>query len=123
MPRWAQCHCCPPRVVSGWQWCCWWGVTGGFCCQNTHEEPIHILNIALRWADHVEDEKLVPIFRAFAQSKVCCWGWPPFLQTLQAGAPYPEALPHLYAVFPETLHTAAAPWVLFAPSVERFALL
>ncbi|KFP09193.1 Acetyl-CoA carboxylase 2, partial [Egretta garzetta] len=37
--------------------------------KNTHEEPIHILNIALRWADHVEDEKLVPIFRAFAQSK------------------------------------------------------
>ncbi|XP_069727330.1 acetyl-CoA carboxylase 2 isoform X1 [Phaenicophaeus curvirostris] len=37
--------------------------------KNVHEEPIHILNIALRWADHVEDEKLVPIFRAFAQSK------------------------------------------------------
>ncbi|KAM9281257.1 acetyl-CoA carboxylase 2 isoform 2-T2 [Morus bassanus] len=37
--------------------------------KNIHEEPIHILNIALRWADHVEDEKLVPIFRAFAQSK------------------------------------------------------
>uniref|UniRef100_A0A8B9NJ21 acetyl-CoA carboxylase n=1 Tax=Accipiter nisus TaxID=211598 RepID=A0A8B9NJ21_9AVES len=36
---------------------------------NVHEEPIHILNIALRWADHMEDEKLVPIFRAFAQSK------------------------------------------------------
>uniref|UniRef100_A0A8B9NLL7 Acetyl-CoA carboxylase beta n=1 Tax=Accipiter nisus TaxID=211598 RepID=A0A8B9NLL7_9AVES len=33
------------------------------------KEPIHILNIALRWADHMEDEKLVPIFRAFAQSK------------------------------------------------------
>ncbi|NXX22259.1 ACACB carboxylase, partial [Podargus strigoides] len=37
--------------------------------KNIHEEPIHILNIALRWADHAEDEKLVPIFRAFAQSK------------------------------------------------------
>ncbi|XP_074966292.1 acetyl-CoA carboxylase 2 isoform X3 [Phalacrocorax aristotelis] len=37
--------------------------------KNVREEPIHILNIALRWADHVEDEKLVPIFRAFAQSK------------------------------------------------------
>uniref|UniRef100_A0A8B9NNR5 acetyl-CoA carboxylase n=1 Tax=Accipiter nisus TaxID=211598 RepID=A0A8B9NNR5_9AVES len=37
--------------------------------KNVHEEPIHILNIALRWADHMEDEKLVPIFRAFAQSK------------------------------------------------------
>ncbi|XP_075372691.1 acetyl-CoA carboxylase 2 [Mycteria americana] len=37
--------------------------------KNLHEEPIHILNIALHWADHAEDEKLVPIFRAFAQSK------------------------------------------------------
>ncbi|KFM10627.1 Acetyl-CoA carboxylase 2, partial [Aptenodytes forsteri] len=37
--------------------------------KNIREEPIHILNIALRWADHVEDEKLVPVFRAFAQSK------------------------------------------------------
>ncbi|KFV14238.1 Acetyl-CoA carboxylase 2, partial [Tauraco erythrolophus] len=37
--------------------------------KNIREEPIHILNIALRWAEHVEDEKLVPIFRAFAQSK------------------------------------------------------
>uniref|UniRef100_A0A8C3KGU8 Acetyl-CoA carboxylase beta n=1 Tax=Calidris pygmaea TaxID=425635 RepID=A0A8C3KGU8_9CHAR len=36
---------------------------------NVREEPIHILNIALRWAEHMEDEKLVPIFRAFAQSK------------------------------------------------------
>ncbi|KAM9625723.1 acetyl-CoA carboxylase 2 isoform 2-T2 [Morphnus guianensis] len=37
--------------------------------KNVREEPIHILNIALHWADHMEDEKLVPIFRAFAQSK------------------------------------------------------
>uniref|UniRef100_A0A8C4UAA5 acetyl-CoA carboxylase n=1 Tax=Falco tinnunculus TaxID=100819 RepID=A0A8C4UAA5_FALTI len=37
--------------------------------KNVREEPIHILNIALRWADCMEDEKLVPIFRAFAQSK------------------------------------------------------
>ncbi|XP_027567061.2 acetyl-CoA carboxylase 2 isoform X1 [Pipra filicauda] len=37
--------------------------------KNIREEPIHILNIALCSADHVEDEKLVPIFRAFAQSK------------------------------------------------------
>lgn len=65
----------------------------------------------------------MPIFRAFAQSKVCCWGWSPFLQTLQAGSPYPEALSHLYAVLPKTLHTSAAAWVLFAPSVEMFALL
>ncbi|XP_061865746.1 acetyl-CoA carboxylase 2 [Colius striatus] len=37
--------------------------------KNIREEPIHILNVALRWADHMEDEKLVPVFRAFAQSK------------------------------------------------------
>ncbi|NXD12598.1 ACACB carboxylase, partial [Nothocercus nigrocapillus] len=37
--------------------------------KNVREEPIHILNIVLRWADHQEDDKLVPIFRAFAQSK------------------------------------------------------
>ncbi|XP_064582783.1 acetyl-CoA carboxylase 2 isoform X1 [Zonotrichia leucophrys gambelii] len=37
--------------------------------KNICEEPIHILNIALCSADHAEDEKLVPIFRAFAQSK------------------------------------------------------
>lgn len=61
-------------------------VDWGFCCQNIREEPIHILNIALRWADHVEDEKLVPVFRAFAQSKVCHWGQTPFLQSRQARA-------------------------------------
>uniref|UniRef100_U3K2H1 acetyl-CoA carboxylase n=1 Tax=Ficedula albicollis TaxID=59894 RepID=U3K2H1_FICAL len=37
--------------------------------KNIREEPIHILNVALCSADYVEDEKLVPIFRAFAQSK------------------------------------------------------
>ncbi|NXI98643.1 ACACB carboxylase, partial [Psophia crepitans] len=37
--------------------------------KSIREEPIHILNIALRCAEHAEDEKLVPIFRAFAQSK------------------------------------------------------
>uniref|UniRef100_A0A8C3P578 Acetyl-CoA carboxylase beta n=1 Tax=Cyanoderma ruficeps TaxID=181631 RepID=A0A8C3P578_9PASS len=37
--------------------------------KNIREEPIHILNVALCSADHMEDEKLVPIFRAFAQSK------------------------------------------------------
>uniref|UniRef100_A0A670ZY45 acetyl-CoA carboxylase n=1 Tax=Pseudonaja textilis TaxID=8673 RepID=A0A670ZY45_PSETE len=37
--------------------------------KNVREEPIHILNVAIRWADHQEDEELVPIFRAFAQSK------------------------------------------------------
>ncbi|XP_067163412.1 acetyl-CoA carboxylase 2 [Apteryx mantelli] len=37
--------------------------------KNIREEPIHILNVVLRCADHLEDEELVPIFRAFAQSK------------------------------------------------------
>ncbi|OWK61182.1 Acetyl-CoA carboxylase 2 [Lonchura striata] len=37
--------------------------------KKIREEPIHILNIALCSADHMEDEKLVPVFRAFAQSK------------------------------------------------------
>lgn len=39
--------------------------------QNPREEPIHILNVALQYADHLEDEELVPIFRKFVQSKVC----------------------------------------------------
>ncbi|XP_053219260.1 acetyl-CoA carboxylase 2 isoform X2 [Podarcis raffonei] len=37
--------------------------------KNLREEPIHILNVAIRWAEHHEDEELVPVFRAFAQSK------------------------------------------------------
>ncbi|XP_070619443.1 LOW QUALITY PROTEIN: acetyl-CoA carboxylase 2 [Erythrolamprus reginae] len=37
--------------------------------KNVWEEPIHILNVAIRWADRQEDEELVPVFRAFAQSK------------------------------------------------------
>lgn len=39
--------------------------------QNVREEPIHILNVAIQYADHLEDEELVPIFRMFVQSKVC----------------------------------------------------
>lgn len=39
--------------------------------QSLREEPIHILNVAIQCADHLEDEELVPIFRTFAQSKVC----------------------------------------------------
>uniref|UniRef100_A0A452TGM5 Acetyl-CoA carboxylase 1 n=1 Tax=Ursus maritimus TaxID=29073 RepID=A0A452TGM5_URSMA len=39
--------------------------------KNPREEPIHILNVALQYADHLEDEELVPIFRKFVQSKVC----------------------------------------------------
>ena len=109
-------------MVPGWQWCCCSGLTGGFCCQNVREEPIHILNVALRWVDQMEDEKLVPIFRAFAQSKVCRRGQTPFLQTLQARALYPKALPHVHAALPKTLHPVAATWVLFAPLVEMFKL-
>uniref|UniRef100_A0A674K9S8 acetyl-CoA carboxylase n=1 Tax=Terrapene triunguis TaxID=2587831 RepID=A0A674K9S8_9SAUR len=37
--------------------------------KNIQEEPIHILNTAIRWAGHLEDEELVPVFRTFAQSK------------------------------------------------------
>lgn len=96
------------RAVLGWQWCCWSGLTGWFCCQNIREEPIHILNIALRWAEHVEDEKLVPIFRAFAQSKVCCWGRTPFLHTPQTRAPYPQALPHPHETLPKMLDPVSA---------------
>ncbi|XP_040859615.1 acetyl-CoA carboxylase 2 isoform X2 [Ochotona curzoniae] len=33
------------------------------------EEPIHILNVAIEHADHLDDEALVPIFRTFVQSK------------------------------------------------------
>lgn len=72
-PRWAQCCYCPTLDGAGMvaaRLC--WGrrAEWGSHCQNIREEPIHILNIALRRADHAEDEKLVPIFRAFAQSKV-----------------------------------------------------
>ncbi|XP_039717703.1 acetyl-CoA carboxylase 2 isoform X1 [Pteropus medius] len=37
--------------------------------KNLREEPIHILNVAIQYADHLEDEKLVPILRTFVQSK------------------------------------------------------
>ncbi|KAG8521239.1 Acetyl-CoA carboxylase 2 [Galemys pyrenaicus] len=37
--------------------------------KNLKEEPIHILNVAIQCADHLEDEELVPIFRTFVQSK------------------------------------------------------
>ena len=42
----------------------------GFLAQSLREEPVHILNVAIRYADHHEDEQLVPIFRTFVQSKV-----------------------------------------------------
>lgn len=54
---------CPPAPV--------------FLLQSLREEPIHILNVAIQYADHMEDEALVPVFRAFVQSKVfplCLWG-------------------------------------------------
>uniref|UniRef100_A0A8D1HIR3 acetyl-CoA carboxylase n=1 Tax=Sus scrofa TaxID=9823 RepID=A0A8D1HIR3_PIG len=37
--------------------------------KSLREEPVHILNVAIRYADHHEDEQLVPIFRTFVQSK------------------------------------------------------
>uniref|UniRef100_A0A8C2VCF5 acetyl-CoA carboxylase n=1 Tax=Chinchilla lanigera TaxID=34839 RepID=A0A8C2VCF5_CHILA len=37
--------------------------------KSLREEPIHILNVAIQCADHLEDEELVPIFRTFVQSK------------------------------------------------------
>ncbi|XP_028621240.1 acetyl-CoA carboxylase 2 [Grammomys surdaster] len=37
--------------------------------KSLREEPIHILNVAIQYADHKEDEALVPVFRAFVQSK------------------------------------------------------
>ncbi|XP_054450078.1 acetyl-CoA carboxylase 2 isoform X1 [Pteronotus mesoamericanus] len=37
--------------------------------KNLREEPIHILNVAIQCADHLEDEELVPILRTFVQSK------------------------------------------------------
>ncbi|XP_023617815.1 acetyl-CoA carboxylase 2 isoform X2 [Myotis lucifugus] len=38
-------------------------------CKNLREEPIHILNVAIQCAEHLEDEELVPILRTFVQSK------------------------------------------------------
>ncbi|XP_036132271.1 acetyl-CoA carboxylase 2 isoform X1 [Molossus molossus] len=37
--------------------------------KNPREEPIHILNVAIQCADHLEDDELVPILRTFVQSK------------------------------------------------------
>ncbi|XP_066116448.1 acetyl-CoA carboxylase 2 isoform X1 [Saccopteryx bilineata] len=37
--------------------------------KGLREEPIHILNVAIQCADHLEDEELVPILRTFIQSK------------------------------------------------------
>ncbi|KAM6165825.1 acetyl-CoA carboxylase 2 isoform 2-T2 [Erethizon dorsatum] len=37
--------------------------------KSLREEPIHILNVAIQCADHLEDEALVPVFRTFVQSK------------------------------------------------------
>nr|XP_033810269.1 acetyl-CoA carboxylase 2 isoform X2 [Geotrypetes seraphini] len=37
--------------------------------KNTRDEPIHILNVAIKSADHLEDEQLVVEFGAFSQSK------------------------------------------------------
>ncbi|KAE8634245.1 hypothetical protein XENTR_v10002237 [Xenopus tropicalis] len=37
--------------------------------KNIREEPIHILNVALKSVDRMEDEELVSVFRTFCQSK------------------------------------------------------
>ncbi|XP_073646316.1 acetyl-CoA carboxylase 2 isoform X4 [Tursiops truncatus] len=37
--------------------------------KSLREEPIHILNVAIQYADYLEDEQLVPVFRTFVQSK------------------------------------------------------
>ncbi|XP_066459958.1 acetyl-CoA carboxylase 2 isoform X1 [Eleutherodactylus coqui] len=37
--------------------------------KNICEEPIHILNVAIKSADRMEDEELVTMFRTFSQSK------------------------------------------------------
>ncbi|XP_075070318.1 acetyl-CoA carboxylase 2 isoform X2 [Mixophyes fleayi] len=37
--------------------------------KNIREEPIHILNVAIKSADRIEDEELVTMFRTFSQSK------------------------------------------------------
>ncbi|XP_044541396.1 acetyl-CoA carboxylase 2 [Gracilinanus agilis] len=38
-------------------------------CKCLKDEPIHILNVAIQCAEHLEDEELVPVFRTFVQSK------------------------------------------------------
>ncbi|KAM3938081.1 acetyl-CoA carboxylase 2 isoform 2-T2 [Leptodactylus fuscus] len=37
--------------------------------KSIREEPIHILNVAIKYADRMEDEELVTMFRTFSQSK------------------------------------------------------
>ncbi|CAH2295134.1 acetyl- carboxylase 2 isoform X4 [Pelobates cultripes] len=37
--------------------------------KNIREEPIHILNVAIKSVDRLEDEDLVAVFRTFSQSK------------------------------------------------------
>ncbi|KAM8960679.1 LOW QUALITY PROTEIN: acetyl-CoA carboxylase 2 [Pelodytes ibericus] len=37
--------------------------------KNIREEPIHILNVAIKYVDQMEDEELVAVFRTFSQSK------------------------------------------------------
>ncbi|KAM4709981.1 acetyl-CoA carboxylase 2 isoform 2-T2 [Discoglossus pictus] len=37
--------------------------------KNIREEPIHILNVAIKSTDRLEDEELVAMFRTFSQSK------------------------------------------------------
>ncbi|XP_068095507.1 acetyl-CoA carboxylase 2 isoform X1 [Hyperolius riggenbachi] len=37
--------------------------------KSIREEPIHILNVAIKFADNMEDEELVATFKAYSQSK------------------------------------------------------
>ncbi len=41
-----------------------------FCLQSIQDEPIHILNVAIKTDSDIEDDELAAMFREFTQSKV-----------------------------------------------------
>lgn len=43
-----------------------------FKLQTAREEPIHILNVAIKTDGDVDDDGLAAMFREFTQSKVSC---------------------------------------------------
>lgn len=43
-----------------------------FKLQAAREEPIHILNVAIKTDSDVDDDGLAAMFREFTQSKVSC---------------------------------------------------
>lgn len=45
-----------------------------FKLQTAREEPIHILNVAIKTDSDVDDDGLAAMFREFTQSKVS-WNW------------------------------------------------